>query len=486
MLRFDVPARSDWEALVERSLRGESPGTLVGRSADGLAIRPIYTAIEAATSVDPAGLPGLAPFTRGAAPLPKRWELRQRHDLGDPARTSDAIAEEIAGGASGVWLRLRRPPAPGELLGALARVNLAETSVVVDGGPWFAAAGEAAAALSAAAPAGMLVAGADPLGALARDGFLLRDLDETLADLVPPVQAIQRAIERNGGSAGQAAGRTVTVDVTVYGDAGAPPALELACMLATGVAYLRALEAGGVPPSQAARHIEARLGATGDQFATICKFRAARALWDRLLAACGAAASERRALRCWAVTSEAMFVAQDPFVNLVRATTAAFAAAAGGAECLTVLPHDVAVGPPGERGRRLARNISHLLADETHLGAVIDPAGGSWYVEDRTARLAEVAWEQFRGIEAAGGIAETLLDRSLAARIHEAAEHRSARLAGGDEHIVGVTCYLPPDGDDSTPASAAQAPPVAMAVPADAAVRVPPLALRRPRPEASA
>ncbi|MCY3951077.1 MAG: methylmalonyl-CoA mutase family protein, partial [bacterium] len=276
-----------------------------------------------------------------------------------------------------------------------------------------------------------------------------------------------------------AGGRAVTVDVTVYGDAGAPPALELACMLGTGVAYLRALEDGGVVPSQAARHIEARLGATEDQFATICKFRAARALWDRLLAACGTADPERRGLRCWAVTSEAAFVAQDPFVNLVRATTAAFAAAAGGADCLTVLPHDVAVGPAGERGRRLARNISHLLADETHLGAVIDPAGGSWYVEDRTARLVEVAWEQFREIEAAGGIAETLLDGSLAGTITEAAGHRSERLAGGDEHVVGVTCYPPPDGAGSEPASPAS-PPVAAAAPTDAAVRIPPLPLRRP------
>lgn len=474
LLAFDAPPRRDWEDLVRRSLRGDSPDTLVGRAPDGLDIQPLYTA--APSGDDAAGLPGLAPFTRGAGAVPGRWELRQRHDLADPAETSDAIREDVAGGVSGVWLRLRRPPVPGELLAALARVNLGEVSVVVDGGPWFAAAGEAAAALAAAAPAGMLVAGADPLGALARDGFLLSDLDEALAGLAAPVRMIQ-AGDCDGRSAGRAGGRAVTVDVTVYGDSGAPPALELACLLATGVAYLRALEAGGVTPSLAAPHVEARLAATADQFATICKFRAARALWDRLLAACGVADPGRRGLRCWAVTSEAMFVAQDPFVNLVRATTAAFAAAAGGAECLTVLPHDVALGSPGERGRRLARNISHLLADETHLGAVIDPAGGSWYVEDRTARLAEAAWDRFREIEAAGGIAEALLDGSLADRVARAAESRSERLAGGAEHVVGVTCHPPPDGGGSEPVGRA---PVGAAVPPDAAVTVSPLPLRRP------
>ena len=487
LLRFDAPPRRDWEDLVRRSLHGDSPDGLVGRTADGLDIQPLYTAALATSHGDAAGLPGLAPFTRGASALPGRWELCQRHDLVDPAGTSAAIRSDVASGVSGVWLRLRRPPAPGELLAALSGVNPAEVSVAIDGGPWFAAAAEAAATLAAAAPPGGLVAGADPLGALARHGFLLRNLEESLAEPAQLVRAVRRRQVRSGESAGPAGCRCVTVDTTVYCDAGAPPALELACMLATGVAYLRALEVGGLTPSQAAPHVEARLAATADQFATICKFRAARALWDRLLAACGVGDPERRALRCWAVTSEAMFVAQDPFVNLVRATAAAFAAATGGAECITVLPHDVALGPPGERGRRLARNISHLLADETHLGSVIDPAGGSWYVEDRTARLTEAAWGRFREIEASGGIAETLLDGSLAARIDRAAEHRSERLAGGGEHVVGVTCYPPPADGCSEPAGAARAAaPAAAVAPPDAAVCVPPLPLRRPRPEEQA
>ena len=485
LLRFDAPRRSDWEDLVRRSLRGDSLESLVGRTPDGLAIQPLYTAEVPLGSGDPAGLPGSAPFTRGAAPIPRRWELRQRHDLGDPTETAAAIRSDVAGGAGGVWLRLRRPPAPGELLTALSGVNPGETSVVVDGGPWFSAATEATAALAAAAPPGRLLAGADPLGALARDGFLLRDLDETLAGLVQPVRVIQRERGRAADPPGSAGGRPITVDASVYSDAGAPPALELACMLATCVTYLRALEAGGIAPSQAAPHVEARLAATADQFATVCKFRAARRLWDHLLASCGVEATGRRALRCWAVTSEAMFVAQDPFVNLVRATTAAFAAAAGGADCITVLPHDVAAGPPGERGRRLARNISHLLAEESHLAAVIDPAGGSWYVEDRTTRLAEAAWAQFREIEASGGLAETLLDGSLRDRIDQAAGHRSERLAGGAEHVVGVTCYPPPAGEaDPGPAGS---PPSAGGTPAPSAasVRIPPLPLRRPGSEQS-
>lgn len=485
LLRFDAPPRRDWEDLLRRSLRGDSPDSLVRRTPDGLDIRPLYTAADSPASGDPAGVPGAAPFTRGAHRGPRRWELRQCHDLTDPAVTAAGIRADVAGGADSVWLQLLRPPAPGELLAALSGVNPGQTPVVVDGGPWLVDATEAVEALATALPPGGLIAAADPLGALARHGFLLAEPAAALGDLVPRVSSAAARRSADATVPPVPGGRAITVDAAVYAGAGAPPVLELACALATGVAYLRALEAGGIGPAQAAQHIEARLAATADQFATICKFRAARTLWDGVLDACGVPATRRRALRCWAVTSEAMLVAEDPFVNLVRATAASFAAAAGGAECLTVLPHDAALGSRSERGRRLARNVAHLLRDESHLAAVADPAGGAWYAEERTALLAGAAWGRFREIEAAGGMAAVLLDGSLAAALDEAAGARRERLAGGDEHVVGVTCFPPPDGD-AEPASPAPAPPVAAAVPADAAVRVSPLPLRRPGPEAPA
>ena len=486
MLGFTIPDRGDWEDQVSRALRGSTAGDLVARTDDGLPIQPLYTEAQFPTSADPAGLPGTAPFTRGPHAEPRRWELRQRHDLDDPAVAAAAIRADVAGGASSVWLRLQRPPAPGELLAALSAVDLGDVSVLVDGGPWFAESARAIEALAAVVPPGRLVAGADPLGGLARHGFLPGEPAAALGELVPLVAAA--AAHRSSAGPGEsmpgvdAGGRAVALDATVYADAGAPPALELACALATGVAYLRALEAGGIGPELAAQHIEARLVSTADQFATITKLRAARTLWDRVLASCGVEAPRRRALRCWAVTSEAMFVTQDPFVNLVRATTATFAAAAGGAECITVLPHDVALDRSSERGRRLARNIGHLLADEAHLGAVADPAGGSWYAEDRTARLAEAAWERFREIEAAGGMTASLLDGSVTAAIADAAERRNERLATGAEHVVGVTCFAPPAGDADRVPGAAVAPATEQVL-ADAAVSISPLPLRRPSPE---
>lgn len=488
MLGFAIPERGDWEDQVGRALRGSRVDDLVGRTDDGLPILPLYTEALFPTSGDPAGLPGAPPFTRGAHRGARRWELRQRHDLTDPAGTAAAIRTDVAGGAGSVWLRLRRSPAPGELLAALAGVNPGETLVIVDGGPWFTDAAEAVEALATALPPTGLIAAADPLGALARHGFLLAEPATALGELASLVSAAAARRSSDATPSAVPGGRRITVDATVYADAGAPPALELACVLATGVAYLRALEAAGIGPERAVQQIEARLVATADQFATICKLRAARMLWDRVLDACGVAAPRRQALRCWAVTSEAMLVAEDPFVNLVRATTASFAAAAGGAECLTVLPHETALGPCSERGRRLARNVAHLLADESHLGAVADPAGGSWYVEERSARLAGAAWERFREIEAAGGMAAALLDGTLAAAIGEAARARRERLASGAEHVVGVTCFRPPADDaDIAPGVVTGATSAATGeIPADAPVSVEPLPLRRPSPEIAA
>ena len=220
--------------------------------------------------------------------------------------------------------------------------------------------------------------------------------------------------------------------------------------------------------------MEARLSTTTNQFASLVKLRAARTAWDRLLAECGVPSDLRLPLRCWAVTSEPDIAAFDPAVNLVRATISAFAAVCGGADCLSVLPqgdclsvlpHAVAAVKPagrnlagrfrtGEGARRLARNVSHLLAEESHLGAVNDPAGGSWYVETYTQRLAAAAWDRFRDISARGGLPVCLLNGSLAADVLSAWQHRLDRLAAGSERVVGVTHYLPKSADASAAAPA--------------------------------
>ena len=186
-----------------------------------------------------------------------------------------------------------------------------------------------------------------------------------------------------------------------------------------GLAYLRACEQAGIDLAQAAAKLEFRYAAGIDQFLTIAKLRAARRLWARVTKACGIAPVAQRQQ---AVTAGAMMSRRDPWVNMIRTTVACFAAAAGGADAITVSPFDAAIGVPDALGLRIARNTQLLLREESHVHQVIDPAGGSYYVESLTDSLAQHAWGLFQELESGSG-------PSLSERIDAAHEARSRDVA---------------------------------------------------------
>ena len=203
--------------------------------------------------------------------------------------------------------------------------------------------------------------------------------------------------------------RAITVDGPAFHDLGANASWELAGSVAAAVAYLRLLGDGGVAAPDALRQISFRFAADDDQFMTIAKLRAARQLWARVAEVVGE--PDAGAARVHAVTSLPMMTQRDPWVNMLRTTLAAFAAGVGGADTVLVHPFDVAIpgGFPGTAAsfaRRIARNTQLLLLEESHIGRVLDPAGGSWFVEDLTEALAEQAWKHFQDIESRGGFVE--------------------------------------------------------------------------------
>jgi methylmalonyl-CoA mutase len=204
------------------------------------------------------------------------------------------------------------------------------------------------------------------------------------------------------------------------------------------VAYLRALTEGGLSVDEAFGALEFRLSASDDQFATIATLRAARRLWDRVGEVSGASA-DVRGLRLHAVTSSVMTTQRDPYTNLLRTTVACFAAGVGGADAVTVQPFDAALGLPDAFSRRIARNTQSLLVEEGSLARVLDPAGGSWYVESLTDALARAAWDWFTEIERAGGMAAALSSGLVASRIESAWSERLRRLARRTDAITGVS-----------------------------------------------
>jgi len=223
---------------------------------------------------------------------------------------------------------------------------------------------------------------------------------------------------------------------------------------AVGVAYLRELTDAGLSIDEALHRLEFRFAVTADQFASIAKLRAARQVWRRVAELCGVDDGTQHQ---HGVTSAAMITRRDPWVNMLRTTIACFAAAVGGADAITVLPFDTALGLPDDFARRIARNTHAVLHDESSLGRVVDAAGGSWYVESFTADLAQKAWDEFTAIERAGGALAALDDGTIPASIEATRAARADDIAHRRAPLVGVSEFALPDEPalDRAPAPAA-------------------------------
>ncbi|MCW2735874.1 methylmalonyl-CoA mutase family protein [Nocardioides sp.] len=226
------------------------------------------------------------------------------------------------------------------------------------------------------------------------------------------------------------------VDGTALHDRGASDAQELGWTMAVGVHYLRLLAEAGFSVEEAARLVEFRYAATDEQFPTIAKLRAARRLWARVLEASGVAVDVPQ--RQHVITSRAMMGRVDPWVNMLRGTVAAFAAGVGGADAITVVPFDERLGRPDALGRRIARNTSSLLIEESHVATVTDPAGGSYAVEKLTDDLAVAGWAELGRIEADGGFGEQAA-AGVKARVREVRDARAAGIADRSRPLTGIS-----------------------------------------------
>ncbi|GLZ54142.1 methylmalonyl-CoA mutase family protein [Actinomycetospora sp. NBRC 106378] len=438
---FATPTRDAWRELVAGVLAksgrevdaAEAEQALATATDDGFAIAALYTADDAPGV--PTGAPGLPPFTRASRPeghVADGWYRRQRHALTDLDGAHDVVMAELENGVSSLWLVLGE--AGGPPVDSLPRLL---EGVFLDLAPIALEAGRdtpdaAAALLALAAEHGVTSTlggslGYDPLLARTRGGSPLTDsYGEKL------VEHARTAAEKHPHLA------TVVADGLPYHEAGGSDGQELGAALAAGLHAVRLLNDAGLSVDDAFARVEFRLAATADQFATLAKLRAARRCWDRIGSVAGAS-DPARAMRTHAVTSPAMLTGRDPWVNILRTTVAAVGAGLGGADAVTVLPFDSVLGLPDDFSRRVARNTQALLLEESHLAHVIDPAGGSWYVESLTDALANAAWDVFTGIERDGGIEQVLDDGSLASALEETWTARADRIAHRKDPITGVS-----------------------------------------------
>ena len=425
---FAPATYDDWRKLVDGVLKGAPFERLVGKTSDGLKIAPIY------------------PRARGAMPVAGRsaaapWQIVQRIDHPDAALANAQALQDLENGATGLTLVFAGAngahgfglePSAETVEKVLDGVFIdAGIAIELQIGPQSRMAAihlaEYVKRRNLSAAACDIRFGLDPIGGCAVWG----SSPYSWAEIVPAVTGAINGLTGMGFK-----GPFAPADGRVIHDAGGSEVQELAFVLATADAYLRAIESAGVALEDAQGMVYARLSADADQFLTMAKFRALRLLWARIEEACGLTP---KPLFIAADTAWRMLTQRDPYVNMLRATIATFSAGLGGANSINVLPHTLALGLPDPFARRAARNTQLVLLEESNLAKVSDPAAGSGGIESLTQQLCEAAWALFQEIERAGGVFAALEQSLIQRKVAATRAVREANIARRKEVLTGAT-----------------------------------------------
>jgi len=300
----------------------------------------------------------------------------------------------------------------------------------------------------------------DPIARLARGALAAASLEDALAE----APRLAHLLDERGGTA-----TTAMVSTLPYHEAGADAADELALALSAAVRVFAAMDRGGQRVAQAAARVAFQVAVGHDTFGELAKLRALTLLHAKLLVAYGVSSSPRPLVH--AVCSARTLAQRDPWVNMLRVTTQVFAAVLGGADLVTPLPFDGALGAASALGRRVARSTGLVLREESHLGRVTDPAAGAYALEARTDALAREAWKRFQALESEGGVVAALASGRLLERLERSWQARLVELCKRRAPILGVSDFA--NLDEVLPASAGERARAGEVAPASAAGALP-------------
>ena len=427
---FAPATGQDWLVLVEKTLKGAGAETLVRRTPDGLAVRPLYTAADSA-----APLP-FAPSPRGGT---VGWDVRATVEEADPAEANANALAALTGGAASILVRVAQDDQAGVALAdadGLARVldgvKTELAPVALDAGFLGPVAAGWLDAAAKASPAALLAFHLDPLSAFARTGASPGPIEAHITQAAATAARLADAYPR--ASLFLASGAVVH-------EAGGGAAWEVAQAIASALAYAKALVAAGLTMEAAFAGVTLGLAVDAEPLVGIAKLRAARVLWHRVMTQLGAKDERSKMLRTHCQTSGVSLTEQDPYNNVIRTTIEAMAAMLGGTQSLHTNALDEAIALPTDFSARIARNTQLVIQEETGMCNVVDPLGGSYYIEALTKRLVDDAWEIIQRVEREGGMAKAVGAGWPKAMIEEASAARAARVDRGEDVIVGVNKY---------------------------------------------
>ena len=456
---FTPPTDEEWKAACEALLKGAPfEKKMFTKTYEGITFDPMYTRKHTEDILPKGVMPGMGDYLRGvdaAGYIGKPWGIAQACDETLPAENNELLRHEHDKGAtiyhivldtaSRTGVDARQAEAVGDTGTSVTTVedmHVLLTGLDLAKFPLYVYAGANAVPLLALVAAARRasgedmaevrgIVGADPIGALAADGKLPTSLDAHYDSLA----AAARWATVNAPHL-----RTVFVRSDVYSNGGANDVQEVASVLATATAYLRALCERGLTIDEAASQIAFAFSMGANFFLQIAKLRAVRPLWAQIVGAFGGSA-EAQKMRIHARPALFFKTIYDPYVNMLRNTTEIFSGVVGGIDSFESAPFDEPIRKGDEFSRRIARNVQIMLQEEFGLLQPIDPAGGSWAVETLTRQMKEKIWAEFQRIEKEGGIIAALragsLQESMAAVL--AARFKNADLRR--DRIVGNNMY---------------------------------------------
>ena len=437
---FEKAGREAWLTLVQKAIKGaDFEKKMTSKTLDNIRLEPLYSSSDLLPHTLNA-LPSIEPFTRGTRISQNRygWDIRQLYFGSHASSINAEILEDLAGGVTSISLSMGGPNniglKSGELERVLEGVHLEICPIAINASHHTLDAAKDMIEIwnsrNVQKSKRLAHFDADPLSLLAITGSLNLPLNQALEDALSLVEL----------TSDMPSVTALTADGHAYHCAGATEAQELACVLASIVSFCRAGETLGYNPAKIIQKLTLTLAVDANQFLNISKLRAARLLVWRL-AETMSIAEEVARIKISAITSWRMFTKRDPWTNILRTTIACASGAMGGADSILVLPYTFALGNPDPIARRISRNIQIVCQEESNLARVIDPCGGSWYIEKITDDLAKKAWIIFQDIERQGGMASALQSGYLQNEIAKSAAERKEAIKTCRAEITGVSAF---------------------------------------------
>jgi methylmalonyl-CoA mutase len=453
----DKPTIDSWQQAAAKEVKGRD---LIWQTPEGIAVKPLYTAEDVA-DVDP-GLPGFAPFTRGVRAsmyAGRPWTIRQYAGFSTAEASNAFYRRNLAAGQKGLSVAFDLATHRGydsdhpRVTGDVGKAGVAidtidDMKILFDGIP-LDKMSVSMTMNGAVIPilAFFIVAGEEQGVSQAQlDGTIQNDIlkefmvrNTYIYPPEPSMRIISDIIAYT--SANMPKFNSISISGYHMQEAGATQLQELAFTIADGREYAKAAMASGLDLDAFAGRLSFFFAIGMNFFMEVAKLRAARKLWHRVMSDLGAKDERSKMLRTHCQTSGVSLTEQDPYNNVIRTTIEAMAAALGGTQSLHTNALDEAIALPTDFSARIARNTQLVLQEETGITNVVDPLGGSYYVEALTQELYDKAWEIIERVEADGGMARAVAKGWPKAMIEEAAAARAARVDRGEDVIVGVNRY---------------------------------------------